>query len=735
MTTAPAVPFSAPRPANAPGAPPTGSNALPTATVDPLKIVNKYKYWLAGAAFVGLVLGLAAHILLLRFAPTYRPVVLFEINMVPQTPGISVLNQIVPKDDYQRLMQTEVQKMKGENILRAVVEDPRFEKEAPSYAEEFRESGGINTRSALRQLQKDVAARIIPETRLISLSMSYKVASDATGILKLIREKYELDTRNDGRRKAAGQIQTLSKQVSDADAELAALQRQREGLIGSGQVDSLNDRAGSARELLGLISKELVETDNKLKAAGEAMVIYEEQLKNPAGVTYSDTVRAAVENDPELSEIKRTISTLTSRLDTLKLRGISENHREYKETIALIEGYGNSEKTARERLLRTRFDAEIDNMRNTIRQFTAQRDDLNRRREEIRTQLVDLARVQSQLEDIEKKINEKNVSRRSFDDQLRNVTSTSEMDAAQRVIALQIERVPDQAAFPDIKVMLPLGVLLTLGLVGGVVVLREILDQRVKGPADIAMIPRTRVLGFVPDAIEDPAGTGAVETAMRDRSKGVIAESYRVIRGTLTKRLSQTGHRTVVVMAGMPGSGATSVVSNLAIASGAAGQRVLVIDANLRRPALQRVFGLAETPGLVDVLTGSVRLDQAVQRTSDGALSVLAVGSRDKRNLEILATSAMTDLLAEARAKFDLVIIDVAPAIVSGDGLALASKCDASVLVVKAMNEKRGLVARIRNDLLDTRAEFLGVIVNSVKSSAGGYLKGNIKASSEYQAA
>jgi capsular exopolysaccharide synthesis family protein len=465
------------------------------------------------------------------------------------------------------------------------------------------------------------------------------------------------------------------------------------------------------------------------------MVIYDEQLKNPAGITYSDTVRSQVETDGELQDIKRTISNLNSRLDSIKLRGMSENHREYKEVLALIEGYTNSEKTTRERLLRTRFDGEVDNMRTTIRQFTAQRDDLNRRREEIRTQLVDLARVQSQITDIDKKIAEKSISRRGFDEALRNVTAVSEVDAAQRVIVLQQERIPDTAAFPDIKMMLPLGVLLTLGLVGGVIVLREILDQRVKGPADIAMIPRTRVLGFIPDAIEDPAGTGAVETAMRDRNKGVIAESFRVIRGTLTKRLAQTGHRTVVVMAGMPGSGATSVASNLAIAGGAAGQRVLVIDANLRRPAMQRVFGLAETPGLVDVLTGTVRLDQAVQRTSDGTISVLAVGSRDKRNLEILATGAMTDLLTEARAKFDLVIVDVAPAIVSGDGMALAGKCDASILVVKAMSEKRGLVARIRNDLLDTRAEFLGVIVNSVKSSAGGYLKGNIKASSEYQAA
>ncbi len=732
MTTAPAIPSPGPRPSNLPGAPATGGGT-PTATVDPFKIVNKYKYWLAGAVVAGAVLGVAAHLVLMRLAPTYKPVVIFEVNMTPISPG--TVTSIVPKDDYQRLMQTEVQKMKGDSILRSVVEDPRFEKEAPAYAEEFREAGGINTRKALFQLQKDVSARVIPETRLISLSVGYKVAGDATGVLKLIREKYELDTRNDVRRKSSGQIQTLTKQVSEADTELAALQRQREGLIGSGQVDSLDDRAGTSRELLGMISKELVDVDNKLKAAGEAMVIYDEQLKNPAGITYSDTVRAQVENEPELQEIKRTISNLTSRLDSIKLRGMSENHREYKEVVALIEGYGNSEKTTREKLLRTRFDGEIDNMRTTIRQFTAQRDDLNRRREEIRTQLVDLARIQSQLGDIDKKISEKSISRRSFDDSLRNVTALSEMDAAQRVVVLQPERIPDRAAFPDIKMMLPLGVLVVLSLVGGVIVLREILDQRVKGPSDIAMIPRTRVLGFIPDAIEDPSGTGAVETAMRDRNKGVIAEAFRVIRGTLTKRLAQTGHRTVVVMAGMPGSGATSVAANLAIASGSAGQRVLVIDANLRRPAMQRVFGLAETPGLVDVLTGTVRLDQAVQRTSDGTLSVLAVGSRDKRNLEILATSAMSDLLTEARAKFDLVVIDVAPAIVSGDGMALAGKCDASILVVKAMSEKRGLVARIRNDLLDTRAEFLGVIVNAVKSSAGGYLKGNIKASSEYQAA
>ncbi|MCX5688960.1 MAG: hypothetical protein NTV94_04100, partial [Planctomycetota bacterium] len=75
------------------------------------------------------------------------------------------------------------------------------------------------------------------------------------------------------------------------------------------------------------------------------------------------------------------------------------------------------------------------------------------------------------------------------------------------------------------------------------------------------------------------------------------------------------------------------------------------------------------------------------------------------------------------------------PAVVAGDGLALAQRVDATVMVVRAMSDKRGMVARIRNELGEARAEFLGVVVNGVRSSAGGYMKGNIRAAAEYSKA
>jgi capsular exopolysaccharide synthesis family protein len=281
--------------------------------------------------------------------------------------------------------------------------------------------------------------------------------------------------------------------------------------------------------------------------------------------------------------------------------------------------------------------------------------------------------------------------------------------------------------------MIPAGGVLFLGLTMGVVLLLEIVDQRVKSPADIAMIPRTRVLGFVPHAAEDPTNPAKVETVFRDQPGGVLAESYRHLRGTILKRMQAAGHKSLVCMSGMPGSGSTTIVVNLAYALAAAEQRVLLIDANFRRPSVHRVLGLNEASGLAEVIAGTKNLAEVVQKTEESNLSVLSAGAPEDRKYERLTGSAMTNLLKSAAANYDIILIDVAPAMIAGDAVGLANRCDASMLVVRALGEKRGMVARLRNELSEARAEFLGVVVNAVRSSAGGYLKGNILAAHNYQ--
>jgi capsular exopolysaccharide synthesis family protein len=153
----------------------------------------------------------------------------------------------------------------------------------------------------------------------------------------------------------------------------------------------------------------------------------------------------------------------------------------------------------------------------------------------------------------------------------------------------------------------------------------------------------------------------------------------------------------------------------------------------MRRPTLHQVLGRDEGPGLSDVLRGSATLQDAIRPTEVSNLSLLSAGFQREHAYERFNTQAMHDLLASAGERFDLVLIDCPPAIVAGDALSLTTQADAVVLVVRAYGEKRGLVARLRTQLADSRAAFLGVVVNGVKSSAGGYFKQNFQAAVDYQ--
>src|SRR5690606_34408184 len=120
--------------------------------------------------------------------------------------------------------------------------------------------------------------------------------------------------------------------------------------------------------------------------------------------------------------------------------------------------------------------------------------------------------------------------------------------------------------------------------------------------ADINLIPRLRLLGIVPDAGEDPSRPREVATAFRDTPTGVVTESFRQLRAPLIRTMDGHDHKSLLVMGPMPGSGATAVACNLAMACAAAQERVLLVDANFRRPSMHKIFGTPDAPGLADVL-------------------------------------------------------------------------------------------------------------------------------------
>lgn len=728
MTTAapikPAVPF----PARAPG----GASSAAAPSVDIGKMLKKYAWILIASVIFGALLGAGAFFVLRQVYPIFRPQVVFQV--LPPQSELREIQTASDQDEQERFALTEVAFMKSDDVIQRVVSDPRLLVDGGSWTEKFKSRDGrFNQADAAEWLQENLSTRLVPKTDIIEMKLGWTDAGAITNVLGLVRENYMLRLEARTRDITAPQREALERQITTYQERLDDRQRLREQVLRDDKVDSLEQRWASENlELQGIIA-ELHNVRNTREAVRSQLTRYERELNAEGGPTYSDELVQAVEADPQILNIKQTISSLETQRDAMKRRGIGPDHRAMRTTIHLIDSWESELERKRQELLRLRFAAIIDSLRNLEASEAAKESSLVAAQERLVTRLIDYSRTLSRIDDIDNEIAGILKTRGELEASLQNLSSISRLATAKRVTVLQAERVPDRPVFPNIVYMIPAGIVLCLGLTTGIVFLRELLDQRVKGPADVSLIPRTRVLGFVPDAGEDTdTRADQVHRAFTAAPRGVLAESFRQIRSPLLKQMDLAGHRSVMVMCGMPGSGASVVSSNLAEAAAAAGKRVLLMDANFRRPSQHKYFGVPEAPGLADVLACETTVENAAQATQTPGLSILPAGTAGHRIVERLATEKFSEVLAAAGAAFDLVVIDVPPAVVAGDGLSIANRCDASVLVVKAYSEKRGLVARLRNQLADAKAEFLGVVVNGVKASAGGYLRGNIRATQEY---
>lgn len=722
--------LSGARPAHAPGPIPVAAG-MPAASIDPLKLLRRYKFTLIGSVIAGGFLGVLIHFVWLFTYPMYRAYVVFECFNQQTEVGMPTGANPGEVQELERFMFTQMSIMTSDQVLRRVIEDPQLEREAPEWVKPFYKNGKLQTDKALRALQDDVGARMIPRTRLIEMSLTFQDKEDVAAVVRLVKQSYLRVLREQAGRAVGGQRDSISRAIAANDDEISKLTDRRSRLVQESQIDTIDQRTTEAKANLALINEQLVNVNLDMEAVKVRITQAEEQLASPGGIRYGDDLRDEVEQEQQVQQLQAAISNAEANLEAIGRR-FRPDHRDYKAAENELAALRQSLESVRERMLRQRFDGQLDSARVALRQFEAQRADLLTKQQEVSSRLTDLTRIASQIEDITLTIQRLIESRNTLRDDLANIDAISRLDTANRVVVYQDERVPERVTMPKLKVLLPAALVLTPLLVGGVIVLRELVDQRVRGASDVVLIPRTRVAGVIPDAAEDPAGSGAVETAFRDRARGVVAEAFRQLRTVVLKRVQQAGHKTIVIAAGMPGSGATSTAANLALACAAADQRVLLIDANFRRPSQHRVMACPEAPGLADVLGGKSDMASAVRATNVEGLSVLAAGSKELRQFERLGSPAMGRVLDEAKASFDLILIDTAPAVVAGDALAIASRADASLLVIRAMAEKRGMVARIKNELSESRAELLGVVVNAVKSSAGGYLKGNIRATHEY---
>jgi len=275
-----------------------------------------------------------------------------------------------------------------------------------------------------------------------------------------------------------------------------------------------------------------------------------------------------------------------------------------------------------------------------------------------------------------------------------------------------------------------------LGLATGVLIafLLEGLDntirtteqaQLISGLAPLGMIPlgsKSASEGTHPKRLVIASSKEAVELITQVRPQSQMAESYRALRTSLLLSNLGAPPKVIMVTSALPQEGKSTTSINCAVVLAQKGVRVLLIDADLRRPSIHKTLGMGPRSGLSNVLTGSTKLEQAITRSTIlPNLHILPAGTLPPNPAELLASANMRDVLNQLREQFDHIVVDTPPSLSVTDAVVLSPRADAVVLVIRSGQTTKQSLRRARNILAQVNAKVIGVLLNAVDLSSPDY--------------
>ena len=301
---------------------------------------------------------------------------------------------------------------------------------------------------------------------------------------------------------------------------------------------------------------------------------------------------------------------------------------------------------------------------------------------------------------------------------------------------VDIARIPTQPIYPNVHRSLVLGFLLALGLAIGLAFVLETFDNTVRSLEEVSTVSTLPALGTIPLQLVDDVlqkrmltisgnvePSGILSLITYERPKSEAAEAYRALRTSILLSSFGAPPKVILVTSAMPQEGKTTISANSALVLAQRGSRVLLVDADLRRPGVHRLFGLTPREGLSSVISGSGKIEEAILPCPEvPSLWILPAGPIPPQPTELLGSTVMRDLIARWRNEFDHIIIDTPPCLAVTDAVLLSPEADRVILVARSGQTTRPALRRACDLLLQVNARVMGIVLNALNLQAtGGY--------------
>lgn len=621
------------------------------------------------------------------------------------------------------------------------------------------------TNEVMYALAQATSFRPMPSQSMIEFTVESKVPEEASTVANIYMKEYETFSREKARASVSAARDFLETQSEKRRAEIRQLEAQWEAFAKSNQVVTQGMAGERLVEEYTALSGRRDALGFELEHEREELRLLRDQLAQ-----FEPGLRESVQQEQEASGLRSEIRILEERIGEMKaeaatyyvanegLEGnadrIQRDFPELSETLARIDGL-EKRKTA----LTNRLVEEASQMNGLAAPVTeagegaagsavlARVAEIRRR---ITEQEIRIGQLQAQISGLDQavasyeprlsRIPQQTIEREAIDRKLEQAEAffqsiTGELQRT--IIAEESELgyvevvrrafVPGVPVRPNMQQNVILGLLLGLGIGVGLVFLKEASQSRLKRPDDLVR-NGYNVLGVVPNMLDEVSqefqGRPTVDVEGHSLSTTLlpllspwspVTENYRLIRTNL--QYSRGGQsygkppRTILVTSPEPGDGKTTTAVNLALTFVLGGKRVLLIDADMRRPNAHMLLGMERGPGLAEMLNGD-ESRQVVRRTYVDGLYLVPPGSTNDPPTEALDSRRMDKLLELGRAKCDVIIIDTPPVLVASDALVLAPRADATIVVTSANRTDLGRLDMTRDMLEGVGVPITGVIFN-----------------------
>jgi succinoglycan biosynthesis transport protein ExoP len=664
--------------------------------------------------FIAVVLLILATVAFYSFTatPIYKATAQILIERHP--PRLLESRDVMPMYDYgyEEFYQTQYKLLENQALVKKVADklhlenNPRFApifKNLPPQADQAAREKAKDR--LIRSIQDKIEVSPIRQSSLVDLSFTDPDPGFCAAVVNTLAQsyiEYSLDLRFAASQESANwlkiKVSEARKKLEDSESKLNQYKRER-------SIVALEDKESITTQKLEQLNKDLVaaqthrmEADTRYQEVSRGQPI-PQVLNNPLIQVLKGQEAKLI---AEQSELSKKYGEDHPRMIRLNNELAATRGKIHAETAQIVQAIKNEYSMAK---------AQEENLKAALEAQKQDTQDFGDKTIHYRVLLREVETNRALYENVLKS--------------LKTITATETLPATNIRIVYPAS-VPDSPVSPRKFRNLLIGAILGIFCGVAVVLGLENLDTTLKTPEEIEGCLDIPSLGLVPhlelSAGNPQKGPGPEppELVVHHGTQPLASEAYRGLRTSILFSSPEQGPKLLLVTSSLPEEGKTLTAINLACAMAQTEQSVLLVDSDLRRPSLHKIFGISQEPGLSNFLVGEIQEVPAIPTVAPH-LFIVPSGHIPPNPSELLGSEAMANFLARAQSQFARVILDSPPLMSVTDPAILASLAKGVLLVIKAESVPRKVALEAKNQIKDVKAHLLGAILNNVPTQRNGY--------------